>query len=179
MRSDLARRYRVNFREQFVTVTGEHWKTVLREKTRGAALVLKSLEYQRSVADPTTAKELTKSINYLARHKKEGRLGYAAANLARERTRADLLRRRVAARTCFPALVDVAKALYWATAWACVVRHATSHTASSTALAIAARAPVRSVIDQQRRPARSPRLRPHAQAERLRPSPLAHGVTPR
>jgi hypothetical protein len=48
------------------TVTGEHWKTVLREKTRGAALVLKSLEYQRSVADAATAKELTKSINYLA-----------------------------------------------------------------------------------------------------------------
>ncbi len=61
------------------TVTGEHWKTVLREKTRGAALVLKSLEYQRSVADAVTAKELTKSINYLARHKKERRLGYAAA----------------------------------------------------------------------------------------------------
>jgi len=61
------------------TVTGEHWKTVLREKTRGATLVLKSLEYQRSVADVATAKELTKSINYLARHKKEGRLGYAAA----------------------------------------------------------------------------------------------------
>jgi hypothetical protein len=61
------------------TVIGEHWKTVLREKTRGAALVLKSLEYQRSVADAATAKELTKSINYLARHKKEGRLGYAAA----------------------------------------------------------------------------------------------------
>ena len=61
------------------TVTGEHWKTVLREKTRGAALVLKSLEYQRSVADEATAKELTKSINYLARHKREGRLGYAAA----------------------------------------------------------------------------------------------------
>src|ERR1039458_2134838 len=55
------------------TVTGEHWKTVLREKTRGASLVLKSLEYQRSVADAATAKELTKSINYLARHKKEGR----------------------------------------------------------------------------------------------------------
>ena len=61
------------------TVTGEHWKTVLREKTRGASLVLKSLEYQRSVADAATAKELTKSINYLARHKKERRLGYAAA----------------------------------------------------------------------------------------------------
>lgn len=61
------------------TVTGEHWKTVLREKTRGAALVLKSLEYQRSVADAATAKELTKSINYLARHNREGRLGYAAA----------------------------------------------------------------------------------------------------
>ena len=61
------------------TVTGEHWKTVLREKTRGASLVLKSLEYQRSVADAATAKELTKSINYLARHKKESRLGYAAA----------------------------------------------------------------------------------------------------
>jgi hypothetical protein len=61
------------------TVTGEHWKTVLREKIRGAALVLKSLEYQRGVADAATAKELTKSINYLARHKKERRLGYAAA----------------------------------------------------------------------------------------------------
>ena len=61
------------------TVTGEHWKTVLREKTHGAALVLKSLEYQRSVADAATAKELTKSINYLARHKREKRLGYAAA----------------------------------------------------------------------------------------------------
>jgi hypothetical protein len=61
------------------TVTGEHGKTVLREKTRGAALVLKSLEYQRSVADAATAKELTKSINDLARHKKERRLGYAAA----------------------------------------------------------------------------------------------------
>lgn len=61
------------------TVTGEHWKTVLREKTRGAMLVLKSLEYQRSVANETTAKELTKSINYILRHKKEGRLGYAAA----------------------------------------------------------------------------------------------------
>jgi hypothetical protein len=61
------------------TVTGEHWKTVLREKTRGAALVIKSLEYQRSVADAATAKELTKSIKYLVRHKKEGRLGYAAA----------------------------------------------------------------------------------------------------
>ena len=61
------------------TVTGEHWKTVLREKTRGAALVLKSLEYQRSVANAATAKELTKSINYLARHKSERRLGYAAA----------------------------------------------------------------------------------------------------
>ena len=64
------------------TVIGEHWKTVLREKTRGAALVLKSLEYQRSVADAATAKELTKSINYLMRHKKEGRLGYAAAKRA-------------------------------------------------------------------------------------------------
>jgi hypothetical protein len=42
-------------------------------------LVLKSLEYQRSVANETTAKELTKSINSLLRHKKEGRLGYAAA----------------------------------------------------------------------------------------------------
>jgi hypothetical protein len=52
---------------------------MLREKTRGAVLVLKSLEYQRGVADPATANELTKSINYLARHKKEGRLGYAAA----------------------------------------------------------------------------------------------------
>jgi len=61
------------------TVSGEHWKTVLREKTRGAALVLKSLEYQRSVANAATAKELTKSINYLARHKSERRLGYAAA----------------------------------------------------------------------------------------------------
>jgi len=61
------------------TVTGEHWKTVLCEKTRGAALVLKSLEYQRSVADAATAKELTQSINYLVRHKREGRLGYAAA----------------------------------------------------------------------------------------------------
>ena len=60
-------------------VTGEHWKTVLREKTRGAALVLKSLEYQRSVADAATAKELTQSINYLVRHKREERLGYAAA----------------------------------------------------------------------------------------------------
>lgn len=61
------------------TVMGEHWKTVLREKTRGAALVLKSLDYQRSVANAATAKELTKSINYLVRHKRERRLGYAAA----------------------------------------------------------------------------------------------------
>jgi hypothetical protein len=61
------------------TVTGEHWKTVLREKTRGATLVLKALEYQRSVADPATAKELTKSMNYITRHKKQGRLNYAAA----------------------------------------------------------------------------------------------------
>ena len=61
------------------TVTGEYWKTVLREKTRGAMLVLKALEYQRSVADPATAKELTKSMNYITRHKKQGRLNYAAA----------------------------------------------------------------------------------------------------
>jgi len=64
---------------QEATVTGEHWKTVLREKVRGAALVLKSLEYQRSVADSSTAKELTKAIHYIARHKKAGRLGYAVA----------------------------------------------------------------------------------------------------
>ena len=32
--------------------------TVFREKTRGAALVLKSVEYQRGVADAATAKEL-------------------------------------------------------------------------------------------------------------------------
>jgi hypothetical protein len=61
------------------TVTGEHWKTVLREKTRGAALVLKSLDYQRSVAEASTAKALTKAMSYIARHKKEGRLHYAAA----------------------------------------------------------------------------------------------------
>jgi len=61
------------------TVNGEHWKTVLREKPRGAMLVLKALEYQRSVADSATAKELTKSMNYIARHKKQGRLNYAAA----------------------------------------------------------------------------------------------------
>jgi hypothetical protein len=42
-------------------------------------LVLKALEYQRSVADPATAKELTKSMSYITRHKKQGRLNYAAA----------------------------------------------------------------------------------------------------
>jgi hypothetical protein len=63
-------------------VTGEHWKTVLREKVRGAALVLKALEYQRSVADKKTAEELTKAMNYIAFHKKQGRLGYAAAKSA-------------------------------------------------------------------------------------------------
>jgi hypothetical protein len=61
------------------TVTGEHRKTVLPEKKRVAALVLKPLEYHRSVADAEIAKELTKSINYLVRHKREGRLGYAEA----------------------------------------------------------------------------------------------------
>jgi hypothetical protein len=61
------------------SVTGEYWKTVLRERTRGAALVLKSLEYQRSVVDVPTAKELTKVISYLSRHKNAGRLAYAAA----------------------------------------------------------------------------------------------------
>lgn len=61
------------------TVMGEYWKTVLREKTRGATLVLKAIEYQRSVADSATAKELTKSMNYITRHKKQGRLNYAAA----------------------------------------------------------------------------------------------------
>ena len=61
------------------TVIGEHWKAVLREKARGAMLVLKALDYQRSVATPTVAKEITKSMNYLAHQKKEGRLAYAAA----------------------------------------------------------------------------------------------------
>jgi hypothetical protein len=61
------------------TVIGEHWKTILREKTRGAASVLKSLEYQRSVANAATAKALAKAMTYIARHKKEGRLAYAAA----------------------------------------------------------------------------------------------------
>ena len=37
-------------------VNGEHWKTVLRERERGATLVLKSLEHQRSIADKATAK---------------------------------------------------------------------------------------------------------------------------
>jgi len=60
-------------------VTGEYWKTVLREKLRGATAVLKALEYQRSVATPTAAKEIAKSIAYITRHKKEGRLAYAAA----------------------------------------------------------------------------------------------------
>jgi len=62
------------------TVSYEHWKTVLREKTRGALLVLKALEYQRSIADTTTANELTKAMSYIAFNKSEGRLGYAAAN---------------------------------------------------------------------------------------------------
>lgn len=61
------------------TVQGEHWKTVLREKTRGAGLVLKSLEYQRSLADPIAAATLTKAMNYIARNKNAGRLHYAAA----------------------------------------------------------------------------------------------------
>jgi hypothetical protein len=61
------------------TVMGEYWKSVLREKTRGAMLVLKALEYQRSIADTATAKELTKSMSYITRHKKQGRLNYAAA----------------------------------------------------------------------------------------------------
>ncbi len=66
-------------RTEDATVMGEYWKSVLREKTRGAMLVLKALEYQRSVADPPTAKELTKSMSYITRHKKQGRLNYAAA----------------------------------------------------------------------------------------------------
>lgn len=61
------------------TVTGEHWKVVLRERERGAALVLKSLEHQRSIADESTAKVLTKAMNYIAKHKKKKRLNYAAA----------------------------------------------------------------------------------------------------
>jgi hypothetical protein len=61
------------------TVTGEYWKTLLREKVRGAASVLKALEYQRSKANRATEKELTKAMNYITRHKNEGRLGYAAA----------------------------------------------------------------------------------------------------
>lgn len=64
---------------QSATVEGEHWKTVLREKTRGAGLVLKSLEYQRSVATQATADVITKAMNYIARNKKEGRLNYASA----------------------------------------------------------------------------------------------------
>jgi hypothetical protein len=61
------------------TVNGEHWKTVLREKTRGATLVLKSLEYQRGVANAATTKVLNTAMAYIARHKNEKRLGYAAA----------------------------------------------------------------------------------------------------
>jgi len=61
------------------TVTGEYWKTVLREKIHGATTVLKALEYQRSVAAPTAAKEIAKSMAYITRHKKQGRLAYAAA----------------------------------------------------------------------------------------------------
>jgi hypothetical protein len=61
------------------TVTGEHWKTILREKPRGAMIVLKALEYQRSVARSAVAKEIAKSINYITRHKKQGRLAYADA----------------------------------------------------------------------------------------------------
>jgi hypothetical protein len=64
------------------TVTGEHWKTVMREKERGPMLVLKALDYQRSIANKTTKEALTKAINYIARHKKEKRLNYAAAKKA-------------------------------------------------------------------------------------------------
>jgi len=64
------------------TVTGEHWKTVLRERERGAALVLKSLEHQRSIANESTAAVLTKAMNYIARNNKEKRLNYAAAKKA-------------------------------------------------------------------------------------------------
>jgi hypothetical protein len=61
------------------TVNGEYWKTVLREKLRGATIVLKAMEYQRSVATPGVATEIAKSMAYITRHKKEGRLAYAAA----------------------------------------------------------------------------------------------------
>jgi predicted RNA-binding Zn ribbon-like protein len=61
------------------TVTGEHWKTTLREKIHGATIVLKALEYQRSLATPAAAKEIAKSVAYITRHKKQGRLAYAAA----------------------------------------------------------------------------------------------------
>jgi hypothetical protein len=42
-------------------------------------IVLKALEYQRSVAPPAAAKEIAKSLAYITRHKKQGRLAYAAA----------------------------------------------------------------------------------------------------
>ena len=64
-------------------VNGEHWKTVLRERERGATLVLKSLEHQRSIADEAGNKDTTatvdRSYKYIAKHKKAGRLNYAAA----------------------------------------------------------------------------------------------------
>lgn len=63
-------------------VIGEHWKTTLRERTNGAATVLKALEYQRSIAAAPLAKKLTTAMKYLATHKKAGRLRYAEAKKA-------------------------------------------------------------------------------------------------
>jgi len=63
-------------------VVGEHWKTTLREKTNGAATVLKALEYQRSIAAVPLAKKLTTAMKYLTAHKNAGRLRYAEAKRA-------------------------------------------------------------------------------------------------
>jgi DNA-binding transcriptional regulator/RsmH inhibitor MraZ len=68
------------------TVQGEHWKTVFREKARGATSVIKSIEHQRSLvkdARESTAETLTKVLNYLTKQKKENRLNYADAKKAK------------------------------------------------------------------------------------------------
>jgi hypothetical protein len=64
------------------TVQGEHWKTVFREKARGATSVIKSIDHQRSLASGATAETLTKVLNYLTKQNRENRLDYAAAKKA-------------------------------------------------------------------------------------------------
>ena len=63
-------------------VIGEHWKTTLREKTNGAATVIKALEYQKSIASESLKKKLATAIKYLTVHKNAGRLRYAEAKRA-------------------------------------------------------------------------------------------------